>query len=386
MSLLNNSIHFNFFNNKEFNQFYISIFIMTFGESLINIFVPIYLFNLGYEIYQIIIFYFLVSLYFLVFSYTGAKLVGRMGEKHSILVSTVFIITYYLGLIFINKYVILFYILPLLLSLRMILFNYGYHLNYINHSQRKKRGKELAFIGVITLLSTTSAPLIGSVIADINFTFVFIASSLLLIIGTVPLFFTKDSYEKVNFTFEDLTKKLFSKKDRGNFISFSGYAVESIIGRMIWPIFLIMIIGSIFKTGLIISLTLLISLLIFYFMGKITDKYNKIKLIKIGTILYFFAWIGRIFADTYYKILFIDSYKNLSEKIVHIPWSSQSYDLAEKEDYFCFIVSREIIFNFIRILIMPILSFIFWINYNPFFISFLIAAIFSLGYVFIKKE
>ncbi len=270
--------------------------------------------------------------------------------------------------------------------MRAILFNYGYHLNYINHSQRKKRGKELAFIGIIILLSTASAPLIGSVIANINFTIVFIISSLLVIIGTVPLFFTKDSYEKVNFTFDNLAEKLFSKKDRGNFISFSGYAIESIIGRTIWTIFLIIIIGSIFKTGLIISLTLLISLGIFYFMGRITDKYDKIKLIKIGTILYFFAWIGRIFADTYYKILFIDSYKNLSEKIVHIPWSSHSYDLAEKEDYFCFIVSREIIFNFIRVLILPVLSFIFWIDYNPFLISFFIAAIFSLGYVFIKKE
>lgn len=244
----------------------------------------------------------------------------------------------------------------------------------------------MAFIGIIILLSTASAPLIGSVIANINFTIVFIISSLLVIIGTVPLFFTKDSYEKVNFTFDNLAEKLFSKKDRGNFISFSGYAIESIIGRTIWTIFLIIIIGSIFKTGLIISLTLLISLGIFYFMGRITDKYDKIKLIKIGTILYFFAWIGRIFADTYYKILFIDSYKNLSEKIVHIPWSSHSYDLAEKEDYFCFIVSREIIFNFIRVLILPVLSFIFWIDYNPFLISFFIAAIFSLGYVFIKKE
>ncbi len=69
---------------------------MNFGESLINIFVPIYLFNQGYEIYHIIIFYFLVSFYFLVFSYSGAKLVGKIGEKHSILISTIFLITYYL--------------------------------------------------------------------------------------------------------------------------------------------------------------------------------------------------------------------------------------------------------------------------------------------------
>ncbi len=287
MSLLNNTIHFQFFKNKEFNYFYVAVFIMTFGESLINIFVPIYLFSLGFKIYQILFFYFLVSLYFLVFSYIGAKIVSKIGDKHAILLSTPFLILYYMGLIYINSNNLIFLLLPLLLSLRMVLFNYGYHLNFINHSQKTKRGQELATFGIIILLATVFAPYLGSIIANVNFTIVFIISSILITIGTTPLFFSKDKFEKIDFTSIGVFRKIFSKENKGNFISFSGYAIESIIGRTIWPIFLIIIVGTINKVGLLISASMLFSLLSFHFIGKLTDKVSKIKLLKIGTLLYF---------------------------------------------------------------------------------------------------
>ncbi|MFH1642818.1 MAG: MFS transporter [Nanoarchaeota archaeon] len=385
MSLLNNAISFKFFKNKELDQFYFAVFIMTFGESLINIFVPIYLFGLGFGIPKILFFYFLVSLYFLIFSYMGAKIVARIGEKHSILLSTPFIILYYIGLMCVDSNVLIFLFLPLLVSLRMMLYNYGYHLNFINHSKKTKRGHELAIFGIITLLATVFAPYLGSILANVNFTIVFIISSILITIGTAPLFLSKDKFEKIDFVPIKVFEKIFSKKNRGNFISFSGYAIESIIGKTIWPIFLIMLVGTINKTGLLISASMLFSLLMFHFVGRLTDKINKIKLLKIGTILYFFAWMGRIFADTAYKVLFIDSYKNLSEKILYLPWSAHNYDLAKKGNYFEFIVSREIIFNLIRVLVLPILIWIFWMNFHPFIMSFSIAGLFSMGYVFIDK-
>lgn len=359
---------------------------MTLGESLISVFVPIYFYNLGFEIYQILFFYLLISLSFVLFFYLGAKIVAKIGKKHAILISTPFLIIYYIGLIFVDSQPWLFFILPTIVSIRMILFNYGYHLNYITHSEKKERGGELALFGIITLLASVFSPYLGSLLASFNFSILFIISSILMVLGTIPLFFSPDGFEKLKFTANSLLKKIISKNNRGNFISFSGYAIESIIGRTIWPIFIIIIVGSLNKTGLIISTSMLLSLIAFSFIGKLTDKVNRIKLLKVGATLYFFAWVGRIFANTSYKVLFIDSYKNLSEKVLHLPWSAHSYDLAQRSDYFEFIVSREIIFNLIRIIVLPFLIFIFYINFHPFLISFLVASLSSIGYIFIDKE
>ncbi|MEW5897430.1 MAG: hypothetical protein AB1668_07075, partial [Nanoarchaeota archaeon] len=213
-----------------------------------------------------------------------------------------------------------------------------------------------------------------------------VIGSVLLVVGTLPLFFSKDGYEKIKFTRRDLWKAIFSKKEKGALVSFSGFAVESIIGRTIWPVFLITVLATVSKTGFVIALSMAVSLLVFYLVGKITDKCNKMRLIKLGTFLYFFAWIGRVFANSTLRIFLIDSYKNVIEKVLHVPWAAKSYDLAMKRGYFRFLVGREIIFNLSRIVVLPFLILIFYIDFYPFVLSFVIAAVFSLGYLFLDKK
>ena len=376
---------FTFFKNKELGQFFLSIFIMTFGESLINIFVPIYLFNSGFPIYQILFFYFLGAFYFLIWSYPIAWLVSKIGSKHAILCSSFLLVAYFLGLIFIQNVPILFFILPALLSLRSSLFNYGYDTIFWTNSAEDKIGKTLAALGILTLLATAVAPFLGGLLFNFNFSWAFSISSFLILSGTIPLFFSRDISPHINFNSRHLLKRFFSRLERGNVISFSGYAIESTIGRVIWPIFIILVVGSISKTGFVISLSLLISILVFSFVGNITDKVKKVFLVKVGTLLYMLGWVARIFADSTVKILAIDSYKNVTEKLLQLPWGAQTYTLAKRGDYFEFIVFRQIAFNFVRIVVIPLLMIVFWFDFYPFIISFLIASIFSLGYMFIKQ-
>lgn len=358
---------------------------MSFGKSLIEIFVPIYLYYAGFPIYQIIFYYFLIALYFVIFSHIGAKIVSRVGEKHSILLSAPLTITYYIGLTYLQSHHILFFILPFVLALNNILFNFGYHLNFLNHSNKKTRGITIALLGVVVLIASSLSPLLGGVIAQISFPLLYFISSMIIICGTIPLFLTKDTFVQITFTSKDIFKNIFKKSNRGNLISFSSYAIESYIGFMLWPLFLILTIGSIAKTGLIMSLSVVSSLLLYQIIGKMTDRFDKMKLLKIGTFLYFLAWVGRIFADTVYKIFFIDSYKNISEKILQVPLSAHSYDLAERGDYFAFIVAQETTYNLTRILVFPVLIVIFLLGFHPFTLSFIIASFSSLGYFMINK-
>jgi MFS family permease len=378
--------HYHFFKNKELNHFYLAIALMALGQVLITLFVPIYLFKLGYAISSILFFYFLISLSFVIFSYAGAKVVSKIGIKHSILWSTPFLIAYFLGLKFLPNYPWLFFILPFLNSFRMILYNYGYHLNYVTHSDKKKRGREISFIGSMVLVMYIIAPLIGGILAGKGFGLLYLVGSGVLLIGTLPLFLTKDNREKFKFTEKEIFKRIFSKKRRGELISYAGYSVEFVIGLVLWPIFLIMILLTVEKTGLIVTLSMLGSIIAFYFIGKITDKFDKIKLIKFGTVIYALGWFFRIFAKSQLKILIIDSYKNFTQIIVQVPWAAQSVDLAVKDKYFAFIVGREIIFNLARVIMIPVLMLVFFINYHPFTISFIIAGIFSIGYGFLNKK
>lgn len=380
-----NQIH-DFFRNKEMNYFYISIAIINFGLFLISVFVPIYLYKIGYSIAYVIFFFFLLALNFVVFAYPGAKIVSRIGAKHSIFFSVFFVIVYYWGLNFIDEHPLLFFILPTLLSWMHILYNFGYHLNFITNSKKKIRGREISLIGIIGVLAAAIAPFAGGIIASRSFALLYLIGSLALIVGTFPLLLTKDKHKKFRFTQEGFIRKIFSKKERGNALSFAGYAVESYIGGIIWPIFLILVLVTLTKTGFIIMASTFLSIIVLYFMGMVTDRFDNMKLIKFATILYFFGWLGRIFADSTLKIFLVDSYKNISQNILHLPWEAHSYNLATKHGYFGFIVEREVLFNLTRVVVMPLVIAIFLIDWHPFTLSFIIASIASLGYAFINKK
>ncbi len=374
-----------FLKKKSFSHFSITIFVMTFGEGLINIFVPVYLLILGFEIYKILIFYFLVSLYFIIFSYAGVKVVSRVGEKHAILLSSPFLILYYLGLNHIELNSYLFYVLPAFLAIRMVLFNYGYHLVFLNSSSKNKRGKEIATLGMISLFALSLAPYFGSLFATLNFTLLFSISSTLIVLGAVPLLLTKDRFEKIDFSFLELISKIRCSKGRRNLISFSGYAVESIVDRTVWPLFLIIIIGSVKDMGSIVSMSMIFSVIVFYFAGKMTDKFERKKLIKVTNIIYFLAWVLRLLATSFYRVLIVDSFKKATETVLHVSWNAHSYDLAQRKSCYEFIVAREIIFNAARVVFLPLMAIIFFIDFYPFTIAFLTASISSLSYMVIDK-
>ena len=385
MGLAHHASHFHFLKDKALNRLYAAISISTFGESLIRIFIPIYLYNIGFSIYQILIFFGLVSLYFVILAYPVSKIVSLIGERHAMAISIPFILIYYLGLFYIQEIPILFFILPIFNSLRLTFFDFGFHLNFLQHTERKKRGSQIASISILITIAAFLAPFLGGIIGQHNFWNLFLVSSFFMVIASYILITSKDDYAKIKFSLKGVFKNVISNKNRGNTLSFAGYAIESNIGSIIWPIFLITILGTLSKTGFIISLSLIISVLVFYIMGKITDKFNNKSLLKAGTFLYVLSWIGRIFSDTTNKIIIIDSYHNLSQKIVHLPWSNQSYSLAQKENSFRFIIGREIVFHIARAIAMPILAVIFFINFNPFLISFIVASIASLGYTMIRK-
>jgi hypothetical protein len=268
----------------------------------------------------------------------------------------------------------------------MIFYNYGYHLNFIVNSRKEWRGKEVAFAEAVMYMSSVVAPFIGGLLAYHSFFLLYVSGALILLFGTLPLFLTDDRKENGFFSFRELLEDMFSRRRVGVLLSFSGYAVESIIGRVIWPIFLIIILVSVEKTGFIVTLSMIVSLLVFYIAGRAADTWDKLKLLRLGAVLYFFGWLARIFATTSLRIIIINSYKHIAEKLLQIPWAAHSYDLAARKGYFRFIIGREITYNLTRVVVLPFLMLLFIFNPHSFSASFVIAAVFSVFYVFLDRK
>jgi len=98
-----------FLHNKELNELYASIAIKSFAISLIGIFIPIYLLQIGYSLASVLIFFSTVASVHALMSFFAAKVAARVGLKHTILFSIPVLIAALLGLYSLDRIDWLFY-------------------------------------------------------------------------------------------------------------------------------------------------------------------------------------------------------------------------------------------------------------------------------------
>lgn len=365
---------------------YLSVFIMNLAESMISIFVPIYLFSLNYSVVSILLFFFIGYVGNVIFAIPIAKIVAKIGAKHAALFSVPFLIAYYFGLRVLPEFSWLFFILPLGITFRALLYNFGFELNFLDHFDKKKVGGQLSMLSILSIMSTVLSPLIaGLIIAYFGYGLIFIIGSIILLISTLPLFVSSDRKHKIDFTLKDIAKILTMRKSANMLLSFSGYAIESSIGRNIWPVFLIITFGAVQKVGSVAAIAAFLTVVVISITGKLSDKYNQKKILGFGTMLYFFGWIGCLLADTAFKTFIANSYRSVTERFLILPWQSLLYRIVNRENYFRLTVLQDMTFNASRVLILPFIMLIFIINYYPYQISFIIAALFTLLYPLLNK-
>src|SRR3990167_9426376 len=81
--------------NREISEIYAMMSLRVMAMSLISIFVPIYLYTLGYDIPSILLFFIVISMSHMLMSPVSAKISSKIGLKHCMLLSFLFYFLYY---------------------------------------------------------------------------------------------------------------------------------------------------------------------------------------------------------------------------------------------------------------------------------------------------
>ncbi len=389
MQTRHHQLHFwSFLRNKEMNEIYLSYGVTNFALGLVSIFVPIYLYKLGFPLPWILGYYFMLPLSsVLLTNRVCARVVAKSGVKWSMLIAVLFKMLFFTCLYLLPAHRWLFFVLPLLNMLKTQISSLGYHLNFIEHSDAAHRGRQVSILQSTALAANLLAPLIGGVVIGlVGFKMLFVGAIMLMAVAAIPILIlpTHKNLKPVEFDIKNMWRDMLKRENLPLFLSYGGYAIEEWIGFVVWSLFLFFILHNTESVGAASSIVAAVTFLVFYLVGRLSDKVSKKKLIKLGTFLYFFGWVGRLFADSFSSVIFIDSYKNITGNFLQVPWSAFSYDLAARRNYFRFIVQRELMFDLARVMVAPIIILVFVANYHPFLIAFTIAALASLGYMTIN--
>ncbi len=257
----------------------------------------------------------------------------------------------------------------------------SFHVLFSKFADTKNLAESTGKLMAIPQLVTMFIPLLGGFImfyfsfASLVFTAVFI-----FILSFIPIFFTKPFFDRSGIN-SSYGISLYKRYKRFFYAEFFNNIGEEILG-VIWPIFVYISLININSVGLVATLLAVSSAFFTFWIGKISDKKNKIKMIKIGAIFISVSWILRFYLDSEMWIYILTILAGMAAVIFEVPYYTLFYQFSKKENSAPFFAFREVPVLFSRIIVFT-LAILFVSNLQYLF---LIAALSYVYFLFLKHN
>lgn len=369
-----------YFDNVCLDKLFISVSIRSVALSLVNVFVPIYLYELGFSISEIALFYIVFYLSVSIIQPFAMKLISILGIKTILSLGTIGLSLYYLGLTFIDSGNINYLTVALIFGFSIAFYFAAYHIIFSRCSDKNEEGVSTSLMSIFSGLFSAAGPLIGSLfISRTSFDNLFVLVLIILLLSLIPILMMRDM--KIDVPKFNL-KRVFKTDSWQKALTYQAEGISGLAGIIFWPLFIFMILKEIFSLGIILSVTSVLMIIISLFVGFMADKY-KIKLLRIGIIFNSISWILRLLFLNPIGVFVTNLYSSVSSSFIGTPFARRVYSDSKNSkyisDYFLF---REFNLEIGRILALLVIFFtnnIYWI----FIVAFLTTFVF---YVLPKQE
>lgn len=329
-----------YLHNKELNELYASVALRSLAISMIGIFVPLYLLQIGYDFRMVLLYFLLFHGIHALLVIPVAKLGSKIGLKHLVILSMPLLILFYLMLYSLPEYRWGLGILALVRGVGNCLFWVGYHSDFTKHSDHSTRGRQIGIAQSLFKVMNVVGPALGGIIiAGTGFKALFIISGLVIIAASVPLLLSSDTPEPLRFNL----KGLFKHQRKRDFFAYTALGIDTSINLVIWPVIMYMILSDYAKIGIVSSIGLFVGFIAVYFISKFSDQHRRLTL-RIGGLMNAIVQLARLAVRLPMHVIMVNAAYGISQTAVHIPFNALSYDKA-KDRLMKGIVFREISIN-----------------------------------------
>ncbi len=388
------------FNKKYFDKplshGFVSLYtgrtIALISMGLLGLFMPIFLFELfGNNIQMTFTFYGIGFISYGLIVAIGAKFLNRYGFKKALQTSVFLGALYYALFYFIDqsnwKYIIPLILMTLLLY-RMTYW-LPYHVDFAKFTDKKNRCRQVSIFEATRLGAGVFIPLIsGFIITRFSFDVLFVVSIFLYLISGIPYLAIPRTKENFSWSLKKTWQEFFSKEKRKMIVVFIAFGAESVVGLLVWPIFIYQLLkGNYFQVGFIATLIIAVTVVLQLFLGRYIDlETPKERVLKWGSILYSIGWIIKAFIATAFQIFIVGAYHSVSSILLNTPFDALNYEIMADQGHYVdeFTVLREMAVNFgktLMVITIIIISFFFAIQW-----VFLFAALASFIIGFLRRK
>jgi len=243
----------------------------------------------------------------------------------------------------------LFFIPAVLSGLSTSFYWINFHADFAKFSDKKNRGREVSIWFITAYMSILLGPILGSIIITyMGFITLFVIVSLIFMLSAVPLFLSSEVYEPIEFSIRDIFRRSHLKET----YFYVTYGIRMMVSMVVSPIYIFFLLTQYISLGAIASLTALGSMIIGYFVGRLSKDEKKERLmLRYGSLFHSLGLFFMVFVRTFVQIAVVNVYLAMSFIFIDIPHYSMMYTKARKQrNMMGYIVFREISIGIGRVL------------------------------------
>lgn len=281
---------------SELAEIYTSMSMRSFGFSIMGIFVPVYLYQSGIALADILVFYLVFFVIRIPVSYLAAFLIGRIGPKHTLAMSTVITIIFMGHLLSLGTFGWQLWYLALLFTTANGLFFIATNVDFSKIKHKDHGGKELGWLYIFERGGAALGPVVGGVLASVVAPSVTIWVAIVMLCGSlIPLFLTREpikTHQKISFRGFPWRNYLRTAP------SIVGYQIDMSATLIVWPLLLsvfVFVDDPYASLGALIGLATLISLFSARMFGMIVDSRRGRRLLRYGSVINAVTHVFRAF-------------------------------------------------------------------------------------------
>lgn len=351
---------------------------LDFGANIFTLFFPILLYQHLHSYIGVILYFLLGSLVYFFTAPWGAKLMSKIGTRKSLILSNLFRIPYFLAWYKFPENPLLYaFIAVIAINLMRNTFWLPFQVDSAEFSNKKNRGKQFGLIFSVSSVLSIVAPILGGFIIDESgFPLLVTVALIVSLISAIPFYFLPDNNEEVSWTYKETFKYFFNSYNRRMVIAYMADGAVGVINQTFWPLYIFLVMDEKFQAvGLLSGGILLAGVILRLFVGNMLDKFKKVKLVHVGTILNSTAWLVKVTVASALQVFFASLYHTLAMIILRTSLDTLVYEKAADRGHYIdeYTLIKEMSLHLGRVVILALVAFmlVFW----PIQVAFILAAL-----------
>lgn len=364
---------------EEIQEVYLHSFLFRLAVGLVSIFLPLYIIDLGFSVQTVLLFFMVYYGAYIVASWPHAGIASKIGYKRASMLSSPLILCFYLLLRGLEPGSSTVYLVGLVGGLGFNLYWAGMNPEVAESSHSEEREKETGYFFSMPTLASMLSPFVGGlVLAVYSFNALFLLSALLIALSFMPFMLSREHHEGMEMS----PKSFFNRKHLDDFLTYFSQGVHSAGEKVLWPLFLALVIKESASIGAAGSMMSLGSAVTSIVLGKHTNEDNRGKILAIGAFLTALSYALMSQVASPLTAFLVSGFSGLTYTAMSIPIYSRAMDRAEKEDYLEYFAFREISLSIGRLTVLASIIAVFLVASINFTAAFLTvsAAVLLMGY------